>query len=248
MNIKRRLLIIPNDGGTGNHLNGVAKDIENTVSFFTSNEGGAWETSEIVRLPNRPLLSVVKTALYDARKTADYVLVIFTGHGYETPDGIIKFELNNLASISIGDIRSVISPVPLLIIGDCCRVIYKERIFEAKSQIRMFSHGGAVQPREYYRRQYDNALSALQPDAFQYGLSCSRDESSQDTSSGGLYLTSLYETAGRVASAELNDTSFIIRSFAYVHDRAEQAVSRNRYSQHPQRGGDSQSIFPFVVF
>ena len=45
--MKRRAILIFNDGGPSNYLPGVKVDKANYLKFLKSPEGGAWEDSEI---------------------------------------------------------------------------------------------------------------------------------------------------------------------------------------------------------
>ena len=46
--MKRKVILIFNDGGPGNYLPGIKIDKENYLNFLTSPEGGGWKEDEIM--------------------------------------------------------------------------------------------------------------------------------------------------------------------------------------------------------
>lgn len=241
---RRQLVIIANNGSsTGNFLPGVQEDVENYLDFFRSNEGGAWDDSEIVPKHCGWTESDLIGHLSNCKTLGiDYCLIVFTGHGYFCNNSPV-FELSSGNEVSLEKIKQAVWDCRCLMIADSCQKIHSvsENLMLSKS----FSFSSSAYDRMLYVQAYNARLGQVTPHSFTFASAVSKDEEAIDTDRGGLYSSSLLAAASRIKSS-----SFLSRvwSIKDVHDLAIAGVrtgSNNR--QHPQITTNSLHWPPFLI-
>ena len=195
--MKRCLIIIVNQGSPhqGNYLPGVSRDMNNYLSFFKSDNGGAWEENEIVSKKydwTREGLS--STILLRRMDGLEYAVVVFAGHGYAQKNGEAYFELSDGNDVSLSTIKSWFPHQKVLMIADSCQCfvnLYREGgiLNEALAQ-KHFSFR-----RDYLRNLYNNRIESVPTNAFTFASAVSPGEAANDTSKGGLYSYNLLNFA-----------------------------------------------------
>lgn len=189
----RRAVIVgsPGSGAPGDRfLPGVQLDLASYESFLRSDNGGAWEASEITVL-HKPTRSDVLAALAVARAARpEYSVTIFSGHGWHR---------NKSSEIFI---RA--DEPPLLAVQDFCVGLGKElSIFDAcqglaPEQRKMAEdhreHVGAGRPPDPYRAAcralYDSQIR-FGPDMRAIMWACSVEENALEIGQGGLFTVSV---------------------------------------------------------
>lgn len=111
----RRAILIGSPGKGKDYLYSVATDIDNIRNFLLSSRGGRWSGDEII-IVNNPDLAGVASIIENA--LADYCLVFFAGHGYETLD---KYRKICLRDADVSDYFLLNNSPRQLVIVDSCR-------------------------------------------------------------------------------------------------------------------------------
>lgn len=111
----RKAILIGSPGRGKDYLYSVATDIDNIRQFLLSSRGGKWRDDEII-LINNPDLARVASNIENA--LADYCLVYYAGHGYETFD---KDRNICLRDADISDYFLLNKSPRQLVIVDSCR-------------------------------------------------------------------------------------------------------------------------------
>ena len=195
--MKRCLIIIGNQGSPnqGNFLPGVSRDVNNYLTFFKSDNGGAWEENEIVSNNYGWTPDGLFSTIFSKRMDGlDYAVIVFAGHGYALKNGEPYFELSDGNDISLSKIRSWFPTQKVLMIADSCQCfinLYREGgiLGEVLAQ-RQFSSS-----REYLRNLYNSGIDSVPINAFIFASAVSPNEAANDTSKGGLYSYNLLHTA-----------------------------------------------------
>lgn len=195
--MKRCLIIIGNQGtpNKGNFLPGVSRDVNNYLSFFKSDNGGAWENDEIVQEVYDWTSAGLNSTIYRRRMEGlDYAVIVFAGHGYALRNGETYFEFSDGDDVSLSTIKSWFPAQKVLMIADSCQCfinLYREGgiLREALAQ-RQFS-----QRRDYLRNLYNSHIGSVPTGAFTFASAVSSGESANDTSKGGLYSYNLLNVA-----------------------------------------------------
>lgn len=122
--MKRCLIIIGNQGtpSKGNYLPGVSRDVNNYLSFFKSDNGGAWEDDEIIpKVYDWTSWGLYVNILQRRLNGLDYAIIVFTGHGYALKNGETYFELSEGHDVSLSTIKSWFPTQKVLMIADSCQ-------------------------------------------------------------------------------------------------------------------------------
>lgn len=245
--MNRRLILIANDGGQSNFLPGVSRDINNYISYFMSDEGGAWSKEEIVVVKNADDVTINADWLHQFFLFADveFILLVFSGHGY-SKDGETYLELQPDHDCKVEDIRLWAYNTRCLLIADCCRV-------------PVYGHGGTIPSiqsvitesvqsnyRDACRELYNNAVKEVPIGTFTIGYSASLGETAIDTSKGGLFSANLLDEARKFISfAKISPSSCdTVYSYSFVHTM----TARNMPTGHePSCETPRGNQFPFAV-
>lgn len=221
--MRRLAIIIANDGGKQNYLTGVQFDIDNYRHLLRMNEGGAWENEEILVYRNESKADIFTAISGAARFGYEYLLLIFTGHGYCDIKGTTFFELNPRGEeCTLQEIKPLVGSVPTLFISDSCSAIPRGRELILEGRTSMFSQGGRFISRNEYKKAYNGALSILQKGTFVHASSCSFGQKAADTDFGGIYSLTLFLTADALIK---NSTESEIISIGWIHNEVRKIVN-----------------------
>ena len=247
--VNRKALIIGSPGvyGSESYLKGVAVDLKNYTDFFRSPLGGSWRQNEITVLQSPSKDSVINEIR--ALKSAEYSIVIFSGHGYH--DGASNSTIVELSSsVSLDSKELKIGAPKHTLILDCCRQVYTPKLmFEdlAKAMDKRAVQLSSDECRRYYDKHIADCANGIVT-----LYSCSVGESAlDDASRGGVYLSSLLKVATQWLDQSSVDTSKNWNKLTVVgaHDRAELLVkqeSGNRQNPNIQKPRE-EPYFPFAV-
>lgn len=253
--MKRRAILIFNDGGPGNYLPGVKIDKNNYLGFLRSAEGGAWEDNEITVYDNDctkfSLLNYIKTHRC-AAESVGYWLIIFSGHGYSTATGEIFLELSPNNDCSIEEIKKATDCSRRLLIADSCRSVIHLIQDSLTRERRLFSSTTAeVDYRTRCRELYMKQLKEVFSNTFNAAYAAEFGQSAKDDDSTGGYYSSELLKAAKTAIVKAKDNNRYVDSvvvFKTLHDEARNAViRRSSGSQNPSSEGSYLETIPFVV-
>ncbi len=247
MSIKRRSLLISNPGveGSEDYAVGTLADVQNLKKLLLSPMGGFWKEDEII-IRNKPskleLLGLIGTL-----KNVDYALVLFSGHGaYSATLNDTILELNEREEINSKELRQGALKQSLIL--DCCRVITQEvilaKILEASK--RLTQSFNPADCRLYYDKRIEEC-----PKSLTVLYSCDIDETSGDTSKGGVFTYNLIESSREWISQKNTDTSkaFAILSIVSAFENTERIVkeiSGNRQNPRMEKPREGP-YFPFCI-
>lgn len=233
--MKRCLIIIGNQGtpNKGNFLPGVSRDVNNYLSFFKSDNGGAWESEEIISKFYDWTPDALKSSIFLRRMARlDYAVIVFTGHGYALKNGETYFELSEGQDVSLSTIRSWFPYQKVLMIADSCQCfvnLYREGgIFGEALAQKQFSRR-----RNYLRSLYNSRIESVPTNAFTFASAVSLGEEANDTSKGGLYSYNLLS----VSSSCINSTTVSdgVWGIDIIHKVAKANVEKeSENTQHPK--------------
>jgi len=254
MAMTRRALLISNPGEVGeeNYCKGVYVDIKNYQRLMTSSVGGAWELGEIQHL-DRPSRADVRWWL-KAFSVHDYVLVMFTGHGwYSSTDKdriLILRKGEEIASMELNQ-----GAIKRTIILDCCQVVYHESIEKvAKHMIFANEARMRITPnRDTCRRLFFGRLEKTTNEIVRM-KSCAIDEKSgDDEERGGRYNGSLFECVDDWVEWHASgraDANNSVLSVVQAHVCAtEKTIALSEGNQNPKISKPKEPpYFPFAVF
>ncbi len=248
MDRKTLLIGAPGERGADNYLEGVARDLTNYDRFLRSPLGGAWYSSEIIALDD-PSAAAVRAAIRTL-KSADYSLVLCSGHGYVTSDRRSTIVcLRGDDEMDSKELRAGAKKHTLIL--DCCREVAKPLRLLAEDALAKMDAAARRLTRSECRFYYDKELSECPADLVILH-SCDLDERSNDDSArGGYYAYSLIDVAETWAEKKTTDLSERYATFSVprAHNRARFAVqqlSGNR--QNPQiKKPRSEPYFPFAI-
>lgn len=258
--MRRKLVLIIDHGEDGN-LKGVNIDRDNYLAFFKSDEGGAWEDEEISVYPDNFNLGAFRTinrARAFRNEAYDYILIVFCGHGEETPNHILKYELHPGIYSSLNEIQDAVGDSRCLFIADSCRYIEKIQdggriiCFSAVTESASYSDGNY---RQRCKDMYNQLVMAMPEGTFVAGLAASSNEFANESSTiGGYYSHSLIETScemrDQLRNAHQKGANIPIPaiSFTDVHGVAYDKVVAMNNKQHPELLTPRRTItFPMVV-
>jgi hypothetical protein len=249
--VGRKALLIgcPGRPGTNNYLGGVARDLTNYNRFLDSPLGGWWYSSEIVTLDDPPA-STVRAAM-QTLKSADYSLVLFSGHGYVTSDRRSTIVcLRGDEEMDSMELRAGADKHTLIL--DCCRVVARPSRMLAEDALAKMDAAAARLNGSRCRRLYEQEISEC-PAAQIVLHSCDLDErANHDSARGGYYAYSLIDVAETWAennTTDLSQKKYALFRMPRAHDRASDAVQRLTGNlQNPQiEKPRSEPYFPFAI-
>jgi hypothetical protein len=182
--MKRKALLIGNSNG----LAGVKLDISNYTNFLMGDLGGQWYDSEIVIKMNPTRNDLLATIQNLRVENLDFVFAAFSGHGAFCKSTILEINKDEeyiYETELIGISKRQIS------IFDCCRNVIPKESLELRKAIATFS---LAESKKNIRIQYEvRIMQAIEQQIQLYA--CSINESSLDTSEGGLYSKTLIGSA-----------------------------------------------------
>lgn len=242
MKKKAFLIASPQEEGSSDYLPGVTPDIHNMEKFLKSDKGGAWNDSEIEILENptrRDILSCIKGEF-------EYVIIQYSGHGFEFTDKGTQLYLSNSEYIALEEIhRNFTCPRRFYFI-DCCRGI--EQSYQKGMDSYNFSSifESSNNNRKIIRDRYENIIKSCE-EGCSVIYSCSRNESANedDNGLGGIFTLSYLRTANLANPAYNNYCSIkSIFDAAVVRMRKDYPLSLQNPNMIPER---KLRHFPFVI-
>lgn len=252
--MKRRAILILNDGGPSNYLPGVKVDKANYLSFLKSAEGGAWEDNEIKVYDNDCSKELLLYYIDFWRRTEQtgYWLIIFSGHGYTSGQNETILELSPGKECSVSEIKKATDCSRRLLIADSCRLVIHAITDSMKMERKMFSDKSAS---DFYRVRcralYMNQLEKVYKDSFNVAYAAEYNQcANDDDATGGYYSFELLKAAktmieGRKAYYRIEDW---VVPFEKFHKIAREAViAKSNGSQVPTTEGLWLDTIPFVV-
>jgi hypothetical protein len=227
------------------YLTGVTPDIQNMKNFLVSLRGGAWNDSEITILEN-PTKKQLQNGL---QGSYDYVILQYSGHGFEYKDKGTYFDINDDEKVSLNTIHSWIDAPKRFYFFDCCRKIQRRQVESTQKSMSTASFNFAADDiRKQYRKKYEKIISNCE-NGTSIIYSCSLHESASEDQQGkgGAFTCSYFLTAKN--SEECEDDEYInIKSIFngalmyfnkkyYVSDQQHPIILPERRKQY----------FPFVI-
>lgn len=252
--MKRRAILIFNDGGHSNYLPGVKIDKVNYLKFLKSPEGGAWEDYEIKVYDNdcdrSSLLTYIN--MFRFSEQTDYWLIIFSGHGYVNGQNQTIIELSPGKECSVDDIKKATANARRLFIADSCRLVIRTITDSLKCERKLFSDTNSSSTyRQRCKDLYMDQLEKVYKDSFNAAYAAEYNQCANDDDTiGGYYSGELLKAAstmieGRKASYHADD--FVV-VFETIHKVAKQAVIiKSSGTQVPTTEGYWLDTIPFVV-
>jgi hypothetical protein len=243
--IKRHAILAAVGRATGETpLEGVYRDVNTMRKYLLTNAGGAWDKDEIDTLVdfNRDdLLSLISKI-----PTPDYLIVLFSGHGYEKPVrgplGLSAYETRMVCvdgkHISVNDLCPDCER--RLIILDCCRGVVEE----AREKISFFRLGRlSITPfwaRQRARLLFDRAISLSEYGTIRIHGCRLNGSASDEYSFTSVLISSAYKWSSY---------SFMkVCPVNFIFDVAAVDFKLLEPKQHPELdGGRRRNWFPFAV-
>lgn len=242
MNMKRVALLVGNSNG----LAGVKIDLAKFKSFLMSNQGGAWNSDEIIELHHATKSELIEAISFIKSLLVDYCVVYFSGHGAyirkvnpKNNETILELEDENLVEESVFNNLAERQ----LTILDCCRNVVEIPICDGL-QPMMESINLNEYKREAFRKKYNlKIMGAIPQHAKLY--SCSIGESSIATSDGSIYTEALWEAVkmGAETVNQVHDkaTDFVIKYWNY--NQQDKNLTQNPKAKLPKCLTSQQLIF-----
>lgn len=243
--MKRKAFLIasPLVEGSSGYLKGVTPDIVNMKAHLKSLSGGAWEENEIIVFHN-PTKADLKLAM--TKEQYDFVIVQYSGHGFEYTSKGTQLHINSVEHIGLEDIHSWVLPPRGYYFIDCCRGV-EQLLKKAESFVAMDSISESVDLRPRYRKKYEDLVQACER-GVSIIYSCSIEESADedDKGRGGIFSLSYFNSAKSLSDVKFDEHHGI----KFVFDVAN-AVMNKLYplnSQHPTMKPERRNkYFPFVI-
>lgn len=233
--MKRRLLIITNDGGREDYLAGVNVDKGNYIRFFRSPEGGSWEGDEML-VPQTDSFTTNSFREYirilNNNEHIDYWLIVFCGHGgiYNNHETFFDFYNNDL--IGEFEIRELLSDSRCLLIADSCRVL---PVMESGGQMEQRLFSSRIKDNRYKNQSkaiYNQKIMEIPRGSFFRGYAASLYQGAQEIpfGLGGRYSYNLLLSAQReiqiLKLLHLKKRNMVeqVLSFSYIHAKTRDRV------------------------
>ena len=219
--MKKKILAI----GNTDNLDGVPVDINAYLYHFLSPAGGLWNSDEITLLMNPTQRELLDTITDIEEADNDYVIVLFSGHGYEA-DGETILTINwQGEEIALNELMNL-SPRQLLIL-DCCRVdmeSLEESIILEEIEAMLSLSRNPIQ-KAYEERILDSIPQKIVLQA------CDEGEPAMDSRMGGIYAQYLLD-ATQIALDKSHSPFITVGS---AHRRAVSLMRQDPdVDQHPR--------------
>ena len=244
MNRKAFLIGSPFIEGSKSYLPGVTPDIINMKNHLYSLKGGAWDAHEITTFKNPTGNELLK----NIQGYYDFVIVQYSGHGYEYTNNGTYLDINPDESISLNDIHQCINSPRIYFFIDCCRGVVQEKISEMQKSMAMES-SFALNQRDIYKRKYNSFVDSCET-GYSIIYSCSMNESAgeDEQNRGGIFSYSYFCSADSINNVPVGYYS----SIQDVFEKAKKYMSINypmaARSQHPTMRPERRNrYFPFVI-
>ena len=166
---------------------------ENYKNFFKSLKGGCFDDNEI----DDSLINATKSKFISKisnikKESLDYLIFVFTGHGFSRNSGITGIELNESGEIVYeNEINSIATRQ--LNIFDCCRNVIKDQEIRKFSAIANESFLEKSN-RDFIKQIFNERIMQARPQNSSL-YACSKGESALDTPEGGVFSKNLLDCA-----------------------------------------------------
>lgn len=223
--MNKKALIIGCSGKGVDYLPGVSKDVENFDYFLRSNVGGNWYSSEIVTVLDKSRSEILKQVEDLKRQNLDFLFVVYSGHGdYSEHKNCRRLWIDDSNFIYDKDLRHICNK-ELLIVDSCAGKV--NDIPEVSRKTILDSIGNLSETYTKHRAKYEDAIRNCPAQEIRL-YSCDIDESSSDTSKGGLYSKNMLKAA-------YSNNISIVLSGLQAHELASTKVMReSEKEQNPQ--------------
>lgn len=241
--IKKAFLIAsPQEESSKDYLPGVTPDIHNMEKFLKSDKGGAWNDSEIEILVNparKDILSCINGEF-------DYVIIQYSGHGFEYTDKGTQLYLSNSEYVGLEEIHQNFTCPRRFYFVDCCRGIE----FSYQKSMDSYNFDNIFESsnnnRRIIRNRYENIIKSCE-EGCSVIFSCSRNESASEDNNGlgGIFTLSYLRTAN-LANPAYNSYCSIKSIFdaAVIRMKKDNPFSLQNPNMIPER---KLRNFPFVI-
>lgn len=215
----------------------VAADVALWGDFLQSNEGGAWNPSEILdatHLTKTELLHELARA-----RSTDFSLVVFVGHGFTIDTGLPWTELSLILETGETLLERELNPgnPRCCIVLDCCRTHGEniEAIMEQRKSASLKESYAAVRSRQ----AYDAAAAQAEMGAVTIYATGDNTGAADEKS----FSQHLLRTASKWAESNLG----VLTAKDAVRIAAKE-LTQTHPQQHPEyRGGRRLRHFPFAI-
>lgn len=237
----------------GHNVDGSFQDPLNTdldasrlIEFLMSKAGGAWNENEIQLFQNKPAKTIIRILAMAKTLFVDYCMVYFSGHGRIYVDRFGR-QTDYFQAFDGNEVNTHLAQVATrnLIISDTCRGFDSEAPLSPKALIGDLFEGRNEVSRVQVRAQFERAVLICESGSV-FIHSCSPNEGSADTPSGGLFTQILFETAD-IYGDEIYFPEFgnISKVFALAR---KSTISESQKMQNPSIDGCRRmKWFPFSM-
>jgi len=244
--MKRKAFLIasPQIEGTEDFLPGVTPDITNMRNHLYSLKGGAWDTHEISTFMNPKKNELIM----NIHGSYDFVIVQYSGHGYEYTNKGTFLNINPHEKISLNDIHQYIDCPRIYYFIDCCRGVVHERITEMKKTFSLDS-SSALDLRDHYRKRFDSIVTSCET-GYSIIYSCSMNESAGEDGQkrGGIFSYSYFRSANSITNVPEDQYYSIKNIFEIAKDYIGNNYPMAARSQHPTMQPERRNnYYPFVI-
>jgi hypothetical protein len=222
-------------------LPGTLADVERLANWMRSDEGGAWQKTEIRTFQN-PCYSDLAAHLAEASRCS-YAFSSFSGHGF-----VRKGDFGHQTMLCLRDGEDI--PANALnprnkrctVLTDCCRGLHVD--LPTAEPIAEFALKYARETRrDRLRAEFDRAVMKCEEGAI-YIYSCDKNQASaEDPDEGGLFTYSLVTSAK--AWADRSHDAVLRLNTAF--DAARAKTTAREPQQHPRMSTRRNLYFPFAV-
>ncbi|MDI7211850.1 caspase [Leptospira santarosai] len=236
--LKRKALLLGNSIVPPS-LAGVKKDIVKYKDFLSSNNGGAWENSEILISLNEDF----NTILQKVREIsfADFSFVLIAGHGEHritnnNQRGETHLWISNSDAIPVSYCYPTTTK-SLIIIDVCREVVRVNKVVLDYSESFPFSKSMGIS-REEYRKRYENSIIS-NPEGRITLFSCDLNQAAGDNGDGGVFSNNLLYSVS-------NDRQGNVISVDKAFDFAKEKTLKENFPQSPTiDAGRRKHFYPF---
>lgn len=226
---------------------GVTTDVGNYLRFYQSPTGGAFDyDSEITVFDENASWTDIQLGLF--LNQADYVIVVFTGHGFiASRSGETILNINPTEKKSISTVLDCISASRRLILVDLCR------IYRNDDESNFIGDPESIEQLEFpsflayeTARKMFNAALQNTPEGTQIIFSCSEGESSRIDSNGSYFTRALLKPVS-VWGSLFDKKSVLLTLGAYRFSKQTIQIEFNSVQTPMMKSSSNRPNFPFAI-
>jgi hypothetical protein len=226
-------------------FNGVKSDIINFYNYARSFTGGAYRTNEVTVFEN-PTLRDLEIAF--RRTVADYIVVVFSGHGYIQKETVqATFNINSYQVLTLERLILQLRAPKKLIIADSCRNYVessKHYNFIGDAGVSYMKFPSYLLERRA-RTLYDQGIGMTQS-GIQILFSASPGQSSTLAEDGSYYSKSLLQSV-KNWSLEINQGSILLGKGAHIYASSYMQQYYSTKQQPQYKWSQGIANYPFAV-